>query len=121
MTVFALDPSVQAAAITGACTVLVALVGVVVELLRRGHKALQAVREHAEVTRGEVQNAHRTNLRDDLDHLMRGVDQLLDGQQRHAELLREHARDIGGIRQELRHERTERLDIERRVDRLSDE
>ncbi|MEU7905897.1 DUF2746 domain-containing protein [Actinoplanes sp. NPDC049118] len=93
-------------------TVLVALIGVVVELLRRQHKALGAVQE-------QVHNAHGTNLRDDLDKVIAGVDQLLDGQDRHDQLLREHARDIGGLRAELRHERAERLAVERRLDALT--
>jgi len=108
------EPSVQVAIITGICTVLVALIGVAVELLRRQHKALGAVAH-------QVQNTHGTNLRDDVDTLLHGVDQLLNGQAHHDELLREHAADIGGLREELRHERAERLDVERRLDaRLND-
>ena len=108
----ALEPAVQSAAVTAIGAILVTLIGVVVELLRRSHKRLGVVTD-------QVQNSHPTNLRDDVDTLLHGVGQLLDGQARHDELLREHAADIGGLRQELRHERAERLDVERRLDRLS--
>jgi hypothetical protein len=117
----AVEPTVQAAAITGLCAVLVALTGVVVELLRRQQKAIGAVKAHAEATRDQVQNSHGTNLRDDVDKLLLGVDDLLDGQRRHGDLLRTHSRDIGGLREEIRHERAERLDIERRLNRLTEQ
>jgi hypothetical protein len=111
----ALEPTVQSALVTGAGTVLVALIGVVAELLRRQHKALDAVKQHTEATHDQVQNGHPSNLRDDVDRLLVGVDQVLDGQARHDQLLRGHAAEIGGLRQELRHERAERLDVERRL------
>lgn len=109
---FALDSDVQAALVTAIGAVLVALVGVALELLRRSHKRLGAVSE-------QVENNHASNLRDDVDRLLSGVDQLLDGQQNQDDLLREHTRDIGGLRAELRQERAERLDVERRMDQIS--
>lgn len=35
-------------------------------------------RQHAKATREQVQNAHPTNLRDDIDHLKDQNDQILD-------------------------------------------
>jgi hypothetical protein len=110
----ALDSSVQAAMVTAFGAVLVALVGVALELLRRNHKRLGAVRD-------QVQNNHPENLRDDVDRLLSGVDQILAGQQTQDLMLREHTRDINGLRTELRHERAERLDVERRLTNHLDE
>lgn len=107
----ALEPSVQAAIVTAIGTILVALVGVALELLRRNHKRLGAVKD-------QVQNNHTENLRDDVDRLLSGVDQLLAGQEHQDQVLREHTRDINGLRTELRHERVERLDVERRMDEI---
>ncbi|GIF02236.1 hypothetical protein [Paractinoplanes rishiriensis] len=107
----ALEPSVQAAVVTAIGAVLVALVGIVLELLRRNHKRLGKVTD-------QVENNHTSNLRDDVDQLLAGVDQLLAGQQAQDSLLREHTRDINGLRADLRHERAERLDVERRVEEV---
>ena len=106
----ALDASVQSALVTGTCTVLVALIGIALELLRRANKRIGRVQESAEAAREQVQNAHSaTNLRDDLDRV-------LASQHRIEELLRQHHADIRGVRDEVRHERAERLDVERRLD-----
>jgi hypothetical protein len=121
MSVLALEPSVQAAAVTALGAVFVALTGIVVELLRRQQKTIGAMKADAAATRDQVQNSHGTNLRDDVDKVLGGVDDLLAGQRRHDELLRAHARDIGGLRQEIRHERAERLDVERRLNRLTND
>lgn len=110
----ALEPSVQAAIVTAIGAVLVALVGIALELLRRNHKRLGKVTD-------QVENNHTSNLRDDVDQLLKGVDQLLAGQQSQDELLREHTRDINGLRTEPRHERAERLDVERRLTNHLDE
>lgn len=98
----AMDPTVQTALVTTGGTVTVALIGVLVEVLRRQYKRLGEVREH-------VANDHTTNLRDDLDQVIRGLSDV-------KALLRDQGRDISGLREEIRHERTERLDVERRLD-----
>ncbi|MDH6462048.1 hypothetical protein M2302_002223 [Micromonospora sp. A200] len=98
----ALEAPVQAAMVTAGGGVTVALVGVLVEILRRQHKRLGEVREH-------VANSHQTNLRDDVDQVLAGLDRVLEGQLR-------HSREIAGLREELRHERVERLEVERRLD-----
>ncbi|MEV4642780.1 DUF2746 domain-containing protein [Actinoplanes sp. NPDC049548] len=103
----ALDATVQAATVTALGTIIVALVGIALELLRRNHKRLGTVRD-------QVQNNHDTNLRDDVDQVLTGLDDVKN-------MLHQHGRDIGGIREELRHERAERLDVERRLtDHLRD-
>lgn len=105
----ALDPQVQSATITGGVTLTVALLGVCAEMLRRQKKALYEVKGHAEAACEQVQNSHGTNLRDDLDRVMDGLDQLLEGQ-------RQHTKDITGLREEIRHERVERVYVEKRLD-----
>ncbi|MEU8327301.1 DUF2746 domain-containing protein [Micromonospora sp. NPDC048839] len=104
-----MEPPVQAAIVTACGTVSVALIGVVVELLRRQHKRLGEVKAHAAAARDQVQNSHTTNLRDDIDRVLAGLDQVIETQ-------RQHGKDIGGLREELRTERIERIDVERRLD-----
>ncbi|WP_371671219.1 DUF2746 domain-containing protein [Streptomyces sp. NBC_00289] len=103
------DPSVQVAVVTAGGTVGVALVGVLVELVRRQGSALAEVREHAQEAREQVSNTHSTNLRDDLDRVIAGLDRVLEGQA-------EHSRDIRGLRADLSHERIERLAVSERLD-----
>ncbi|MEV3858486.1 DUF2746 domain-containing protein [Streptomyces sp. NPDC050095] len=95
--------------VSAAGTVLVALVGVLVELVRRQGTALNEVREHAQEARDQVSNTHSTNLRDDLDRVISGLDRVLTGQA-------EHSRDIRELRTELSHERIERLAVSERLD-----
>ncbi len=103
--IFALEASVQAATVTAIGAIIVALVGIALELLRRNHKQLGTVRD-------QVQNKHSTNLRDDVDKVLSGLDDVKT-------ILRQHGSEIGGIREELRHERAERLDVERRLNDLT--
>ncbi|MFC4089363.1 DUF2746 domain-containing protein [Micromonospora sp. GCM10011541] len=90
-----LEPTVQVAIVGG-------VFGVLAELLRRQHKRLGEVKEH-------VANSHTTNLRDDIDKVLAGLGQVIETQ-------RQHGKEISGIREEIRHERVERMDVERRLD-----
>nr|WP_165964933.1 DUF2746 domain-containing protein [Mycobacterium eburneum] len=84
-----------------------------------GHQAIKtrsdvgAMREELGEVREQVKNSHETNLRDDLDSLrveMRaGFDEMRTAH-------KETRRDIGGIREELRDERRERIEGDRRAD-----
>ncbi|AIK67747.1 minor tail protein [Mycobacterium phage Piro94] len=73
------------------------LAGVVAPVLlsshRKQNKTLETVREH-------VANSHKTNLRDDIDEINRSL------QAGFCEI----RRDIGGLREELRTERIERIE-----------
>ncbi|MFJ3907457.1 hypothetical protein [Streptomyces vinaceus] len=104
-----LEPSVQVAIVSAGGAITVALVGVLVELVRRQGAALAEVREHTQEARDQVSNDHSTNLRDDLDRVIHGLDRVLDGQA-------QHTRDISSLRTELAHERTERLAVAERLD-----
>ncbi|GGU41408.1 hypothetical protein GCM10010211_00470 [Streptomyces albospinus] len=104
-----LEPSVQVALVSAGGAVVAALVGVLVELVRRQGTALAEVREHAQEAREQVSNDHSTNLRDDVDRVIRGLDRVLDGQA-------QHSRDIAALRTDLAHERTERLVVAERLD-----
>ncbi|MEU0739267.1 DUF2746 domain-containing protein [Streptomyces sp. NPDC006134] len=95
-------PTTVAALISAAGAVAVALVGAVAELLRRQHRVMGEVRE-------QVSNTHQTNLRDDLDRVIAGLDRVLAGQT-------EHSRDIAALRADLSHERVERLAVAERLD-----
>ncbi|QMP84472.1 protein of unknown function DUF2746 [Streptomyces phage Endor1] len=105
----AMEPTVQVALVSTGGTILVTLIGVVVEMLRRNHKALTEVQENAQIARDQVANSHSTNLRDDMDRLHDDVREVLD-------VLRQHGKEIGGLREDLRQERVERLAVSDRLD-----
>lgn len=106
MNLASLDPTVQVA--------LVGLIGTFLTLLceglRRQHKALGEVKEHAQAARHQVQNSHATNLRDDLDRMHEDVRQVL-------EVVRSHGYELGHLRSDLQQERTERQQL---ADRLAE-
>jgi hypothetical protein len=89
------NPTVIAAVIAAVASIVTALLG----LWQRRHLA---------DVRAEVKNSHTTNLREDIDRLIEGVDSLMEGQRR-------HDAEIAGIRADLRIERRERLALARRV------
>jgi predicted nucleic acid-binding Zn-ribbon protein len=109
VTALALDTNVQVALVTASSTVGVALVGVLVELLRRQNNALTEVRENVQVARDHVANTHTTNLRDDIDSLMYRLDRVMDSQE-------SHSRELAALRQDITHERRERLAVAERLD-----
>jgi L-asparaginase/Glu-tRNA(Gln) amidotransferase subunit D len=104
-----MEPTVQVALVSTGGTILVTLIGVVVEMLRRNRKALTEVQENVQVARDQVANSHSTNLRDDMDSLHDDVREVLD-------VLRQHGKEIGGLREDLRQERVERLAVADRLD-----
>jgi predicted nucleic acid-binding Zn-ribbon protein len=87
----------------------VALVGVLVELVRRQGHALSEVAEGVQVAREHVANTHDTNLRDDIDSLMHRLDRVLDAQEA-------HGRELAALREDIQHERRERLAVAERLD-----
>ncbi|MFJ9158678.1 DUF2746 domain-containing protein [Streptomyces griseoviridis] len=97
-----IDPSVQVALVSAGGAVTAALVGVLVELVRRQGRVMGEVREH-------VANTHQTNLRDDLDRVVDGMSRVLEGQADHAE-------ELAHLRREMAHERVERLAVAERLD-----
>ncbi|MFF3249745.1 DUF2746 domain-containing protein [Actinacidiphila glaucinigra] len=105
----AMDPNVQVALVGAGGTVTVALIGIVAELLRRQAGALAEVREHAREARDQVSNTHSTNLRDDLDSVMSRIDRVIDAQE-------VHGRELAGLREDIAHERRERLAVAERLD-----
>lgn len=111
--VLALEPPVEAAVVTATGTVLVAFLGIVLKMLRRSHKKLGQVQKKTDVAVSQVQNSHRTNLRDDIDKVIAAVHRI-------EEMQREHSGGINGLRGDIRQERSERHELEKRVDRLYD-
>ncbi|QDP44230.1 hypothetical protein KGG70_gp54 [Streptomyces phage Celia] len=109
MTTLALSPATQVALISTGGTIVVAVIGVLVEFLRRQSSALNEVRENTAEARNQVANSHQTNLRDDMDRLHDDVRAVL-------ELVTEHGQDIRGLRSELQQERRERLSVSERLD-----
>ncbi|ANT41097.1 hypothetical protein BI024_gp27 [Streptomyces phage Nanodon] len=105
----AAESPTQVALITTGGTIAVALIGALVELLRRQHNAIEEVRENAREARDQVANTHSTNLRDDLDELHGDVREALTVLNRHGELL-------VSLHEDLRQERRERLAVADRLD-----
>ncbi|MGM9381124.1 DUF2746 domain-containing protein [Streptomyces antibioticus] len=95
--------------VTAGSTIGVALIGVLVELARRQHNALSAVAEDVSVARDHVANTHTTNLRDDIDSLMHRIDRVIDAQE-------VHGRELSALREDIAHERRERLAVAERLD-----
>lgn len=91
--------------ITTGGAVLIALL----EFMRRQHKAIGEVRETASITREQVQNSHTTNLRDDIDRVLTGIDMLHENS-------RQHGYELGHLRRDLQQERIERQALSERVD-----
>jgi predicted nuclease with TOPRIM domain len=72
-------------------------------------------RRHAAATLAQVQNSHKTNLRDDVDRVLDKLDEvaaktdtLIQGQTR-------HDAEISGLRADMRVERQERLALAERL------
>ncbi|MGV9312582.1 DUF2746 domain-containing protein [Streptomyces sp. NPDC003691] len=89
--------------------VTAALVGVLVELVRRQSSVIDEVRAHTQEARDQVANDHGTNLRDDLDKVSSTLAQVLEGQT-------EYREQVKALRAELAHERAERLAVSARLD-----
>lgn len=96
-----LDPSVQTALITGGFGLVASIVGYVAPRVNRSWRGVMEVRQ-------QVSNGHATNLRDDIDEILRGQAQLLANQA-------EHSAQIGDLRTDLEWERRERMDLARIV------
>ncbi|AFU62004.1 hypothetical protein phiHau3_27 [Streptomyces phage phiHau3] len=109
MSQLALEPTVQVSLITAGGTVLVTLLGIGAEFMRRQAKAINEVAEHAAEARDQVANTHSTNLRDDLDAVAYRIDRVL-------QLQEQHSQDIAALRQDIAHERRERLAVSERLD-----
>lgn len=91
-----IDPTVQVALVTGVAALATATVPI---LLQR--KQLRRVED-------QVVNSHSTNLRDDVDRVIEGLERVLANQRR-------HDAELAALRADLRVEREERLELERRI------
>ncbi|AUV61989.1 minor tail protein [Mycobacterium phage SWU2] len=84
--------------------VIVALPAIIAAVAAlRSHRTVQAQKHVAVETLNQVQNSHDTNLRDDIDQLSSAI----------REGFQEVRRDIGGLREEVRIERRERIEGDR--------
>ncbi|MFY1620031.1 DUF2746 domain-containing protein [Micromonospora sp. WMMD736] len=95
-----MDPIVQAAIVSGGFGLATIAVSQVMQ--RRQGRHLNQIRD-------QVANSHETNLRDDVDRVLEGVETLVQGQ-------RQHSREIAGLREDLRVERMERAAGDARLD-----
>lgn len=101
-----LAPTLGIALVSSVTAIIVALISHFP--LRRGVKAAQ---QDAAVTREQVQNSHKTNLRDDIDIVMDKISEVLTVQ-------RSTSNDVRQLREDLAIERRERLAVADRVDDL---
>lgn len=106
-----LDPTVQAALITGGFS----LIGILLTYLTR---QTQRLIKHSKATRWQVQNSHATNLRDDLDVIRDLVQKSVETGERALEATKENRYAIETLRGDLTVERRERIQLEDRVDGL---
>lgn len=102
-----MDATVQVALIAGSFSLLPLVAGELRQRKQSRHLAKQD--QHLDQIRHQVQNSHDTNLREDVDRVLSGVDTLVDGQRR-------HSRELGDLRQDMRLERTERIAVADRLD-----
>lgn len=119
----ALDPTVQAAGVVAFGSIIVALLGLLAEGMRRNHNALRAVKKDTRGTREQVENSHSTNLRDDIDTLTGLVERVADRTERLVEGQVALKADVHQLRNEQHQsrvdaaqERQERLAADDRMD-----
>ncbi|WP_236746393.1 DUF2746 domain-containing protein [Mycobacteroides abscessus] len=74
-------------------------------------KALGAIADDTGAIREQTENGHDTNLRIDLDEILKGINRIEKQQG-------EQARDIGGLREEMRTERKERGQADQHIREL---
>lgn len=77
---------------------------------------VEVVKQDVKVVRGEVKNDHpdEQNLRDQVDRIEQAVDRLTSAVTDIGRRQIDQGRDIGGIREEMRTERKERIEGDRR-------
>lgn len=83
---------------------ILSIIGIAVaEFMRRQNKALKEVRADTAVAREQTANSHTTNLRDDIDRVLHGIDKL--------------AARVDALGVDLAWERRERMDVASRLTR----
>lgn len=97
-----MTPDLGVAVVSTLGTVVVAVLGLLAEALRRHYRVISELRENTREAREQVKNSHGTNLRDDIDDLHVDVRQILT--------------EMGRFRDDLALEREERLEVSRRLD-----
>lgn len=97
----AIPPEVLVAFITSGFGLVGVLAGYVLPNLHKQKKVVNEVRE-------QVSNSHSTNLRDDLDRAIHGIERVLT-------VLDTHGQSIADLRTDLAWERRERMDLAQRV------
>lgn len=67
------------------------------------NRKVNHMRSDTAATKEQVQNSHKTNLRDDIDGMARDIRTVLRGQGRHENLIDTLTKDVGGLRDEMGH------------------
>lgn len=110
-----IDPNVQIAIVGLLGTIWTGSLGVFTVWLKRQGSRLHEVHE-------QVKNTHESNLRDDVDSLRDDVAAMLSGLKRVitelTELRKQQSAENAALRDELKFERAERIDVSRRLDAL---
>ncbi|WP_078321148.1 DUF2746 domain-containing protein [Mycobacteroides chelonae] len=97
--------------------------------VRSAGSKMAEVTDDVKAIREQTENDHETNMRVDLDKTLVGIEKALNGINRIEmrqnqqgnelqELGREVSRDIGGLREEMRTERSERAEADRNIREL---
>lgn len=96
--------------------VVAALGGVVVAYLEHGRRQSKKTRADVKAAKYQVENDHSTNLREDLDEIAETARMTAAHVESLTREVRSLGKSVGGLRDDLRLEREERLVIEKRVD-----
>lgn len=99
-----------------------AVATIVVAYMERARRQTQALAKKVDQTHYQVQNDHKTNLRHDIDETRDAVQALQreTGEQNERILreLRSLSKSVGGLRDDLRVERQERMQLANRVQNI---
>lgn len=121
--ILALEPTVQISIIAAFASVIVALLGLLAEAMRRNHNAVRAIKKDTVNTKEQVANSHSTNLREDIDVITGLVEKvavntekLRDGQANIVSRVSELRNDQHQSRVDAAQERVERQQADARID-----
>lgn len=99
-----MSDAVQVALITAGFPLISAMAAILIPMFFKQRKMLHGIQE-------QVSNSHKSNLRDDLDKALKGIDKLLHGQQQHTD-------EISTLRVDVAWLRRETYDLDRRIDKI---
>lgn len=86
--------------------------------VRSAGSKMAEVKDDVKAIREQTENDHHSNMRTDIDKVLSGITRIEMRQNQQANEIHEARRDIGGLREEMRTERTERAEADRNIREL---